>query len=250
MLPLSAPDVAARRCAVEISGLSVVVPVHDEEAAIAGVVHALVREASRFASRFEVIVVDDGSTDRTAAVLDQLARSTPCLRMVRHAANRGYGAALRSGFAVARHAWVLVIDGDGQFDPAELGGVVAALDGYDGVIGYRARRADPLLRRVNTAAWNGLVRRLFRLATRDLNCAFKLLPTALVQDEALVADGAVISAEILVRAERAGYRLAEVPIEHHPRRAGRASGARLRVVARAGVELLRLYRRTRRAERA
>jgi glycosyltransferase involved in cell wall biosynthesis len=249
MLPLSASGVLAQRHAPEIAGLSVVVPVHDEEAAIGEVVRALVPEVARVASRFEVVVVDDGSTDDTAGVLEQLARTTPCLRVVRHGANRGYGAALRSGFGVARYAWVLVIDGDGQFDPAELGCFVAALDGHDGVIGYRARRADPLLRRVNTAAWNGLVRRLFGLTTRDLNCAFKLLPTALVQDRLLVADGAVISAEILVRAARAGYRLAEVPIEHRPRRAGRASGARLHVVARAGVELLRLYRRTRREER-
>jgi glycosyltransferase involved in cell wall biosynthesis len=250
MLPLSAPGVAARRHAPFFGGVSAVVPVHDEEAAIAAVVHALVRELPRVAQHFELIVVDDGSTDRTAAVLAALARSVPALRVVRHGGNRGYGAALRSGFAAARYAWVLLIDGDGQFDPAQLGEVVGALEDHDGVIGYRARRADPWLRRLNTAAWNALVRRLFGLDTRDLNCAFKLLPTALLQDEPLVADGAVISAEILVRADRAGYRLAEVPVIHRPRDAGRASGARMHVVARAGLELIDLYRRIRREERA
>jgi len=250
MLPLSASAEPLRRHAPAIGGLSAVVPVHDEEAAIAGVVQALLHELPRVAARFELIVVDDGSTDRTAAVLDELRRSVPCLRVVRHSGNRGYGAALRSGFAVARHAWVLVMDGDGQIDPRQLGDVVAALDGHDGVVGYRARRADAWPRRLNTAAWNGLVRWLFALETRDLNCAFKLLPTGLVQDQALVSEGAVISAEILVRAARAGYRLAEVPIVHRPRRAGRASGARPGVVARAGLELLRLHRRTRREKRA
>jgi glycosyltransferase involved in cell wall biosynthesis len=206
MLPLSASGVL-RNCVRRRSKASpVVVPVHDETAIADGAGPGARSVAGGLALR--LIVVDDGSTDGSAGVLEQLARSIPCLRVVRHAGNRGYGAALRSGFAAARYAWVLVIDGDGQFDPAQLSGVVAALDGHDGVIGYRARRADPLLRRVNTAAWNGLVRRLFGLTTRDLNCAFKLLPTALVQDEALMADGAVISAEILVRA-RSGYRFAE-----------------------------------------
>lgn len=246
MLPLSASAEALQRRAPVAGGVSAVVPVHDEEAAIADVVQTLLDELPRVASRFELIVVDDGSTDRTGEILADLARSVPCLRVVRHPSNRGYGAALRSGFGVARHAWVLVIDGDGQIDPRQLGDVVAALDGHDGVVGYRARRADAWLRRLNTAAWNGLVRWLFGLAPRDLNCAFKLLPSTLVRDEALVSEGAVISAEILVRAARAGYRLAEVPIVHRPRRAGRASGARPGVVAWAGLELLRLHRRVRR----
>jgi glycosyltransferase involved in cell wall biosynthesis len=246
MLPISVSGEVARRHAPAIGGVSAVVPVHDEEAAIAGVVRGLARELPRVASRFEVIVVDDGSADRTAAVLAGLRRSVPQLRVVRHDVNRGYGAALRSGFAAARHAWVLLMDGDGQMDPGQLGELVAALDGHDGVIGFRAQRADAWMRRVNTAAWNGAVRWLFGLATRDVNCAFKLLPTELLQDETLYADGAVISAEILVRAARAGYRLAEVPIAHRPRRAGRASGARPGVVARAGLELARLYWRMRR----
>ncbi|HWP65839.1 MAG TPA: glycosyltransferase family 2 protein [Candidatus Limnocylindria bacterium] len=250
MLPLSVPGDAARRSAPVLDGLSVVVPVHDEEGAVAGVVHALARELPGVARRYEVIVVDDGSTDRTAVVLAALRRTVPQLRVVRHAGNRGYGAALRSGFAAARHPWVLLIDGDGQIDPGALRDVVAALDGHDGVVGYRVRRADALARRVNTFAWNGAVRWLFGLAPRDVNCALKLLPAELVQDHALQTDGAVISAEILVRAARAGYRLAEVPVMHRPRRSGRASGARPSVVARAGVELVRLYWRTRREARA
>jgi glycosyltransferase involved in cell wall biosynthesis len=250
MLPLSAPGIASRRQAPALPGLSVVVPVHDEEDAIGPVVHALVRELPGVARRFDVIVVDDGSTDGTTAVLADLAAALPAVRIVRHAYNRGYGAALRSGFEAARHPWVLVIDGDGQLDPGQLGHVVAALDGHDGVVGYRTRRAEWWWRRLNTAAWNGLVRALFDLEVRDVNCAFKLLPASLVRDGALEADGAVISAELLVRASRAGHRLAEVPITHRPRRAGRASGARPGVVARAGVELLRLYRRTRREARA
>jgi len=217
---------------------------------VADVVRALGRVLPGVAERFEVIVVDDGSTDGTADVLEMLRTQTPWLRIVRHATNRGYGAALRSGFQAVRHPYVFVMDGDGQFDPGQLAEVVTALGDHDGVIGYRARRADRLVRRLNTAAWNRVVRRLFGLSARDLNCAFKLLPSALVQDAPLLADGAVISTEILVQASRAGYRLKDVPVAHRPRRAGRASGARLRVVTRAGIELLQLYQRARRVVRA
>jgi hypothetical protein len=164
-----------------------------------------------------VVVVDDGGADGTVVTApgdrcrSASCGATPIAATARRCAR----------IAAARRAWVLLIDGDGQMDPGQLGELVAALDGHDGVIGFRARRADAWMRRVNTAAWNGAVRWLFGLVTRDVNCAFKLLPTELLQDETLCADGAVISAEILVRAERAAIGWRKCRSRIAPRRSGR-----------------------------
>ena len=250
MTPTATAPAALALAPQPLAELSAVVPVHDEAENVAGVVFALCTVLPEVARRWEVIVVDDGSRDGTDAVLAELATGAPALRVVRHARNRGYGAALRSGFAAARHDWIFLVDGDGQVDPQQLADAVGALADHDGVIGYRTARADVLGRRLATRLWNGLVRRLFGLRTRDVNCAFKLLPAALVRDEPLVSDGAVISAEMLVRAAQSDHRLAEVPVVYRPRLAGRASGAQPRVVARAGMEIVRLYLQARRRERA
>jgi len=220
-----------------LSELSVVIPVHDEEGAIAEVLEMVRRAAPRAAGRWEIVVVDDGSTDGTPAVLRTLAAADSRVRVVRHDANRGYGAALRSGFAAARFEWVFLTDGDGQLDPGQLPEAVMALGDADGVVGYRLRRSDSWARRLNTALWNGVVRTVLGVPVRDLNCAFKLLPRRVLAPEALRATGAVISAEILARASRAGCRFAEIPVAHRPRRLGRPSGARPRVVLRAAWEL-------------
>lgn len=226
--------------------LSIVVPVHDEEDAIEAVLLAARSAAPRAAVRWEVVVVDDGSLDRTPALLDGIAARDPRIRVVRHDRNRGYGAALRSGFAASRFEWVFLTDGDGQLDPAQLPDAVAALRDADGVVGYRRRRADSFARRVNTAIWNGVVRSALGVPVRDLNCAFKLLPRAVLAPDGLTTTGAAISAEILARAARAGFRLAEIPVVHRPRRGGRSSGARPAVVLRAAWELPRLCWRLRR----
>lgn len=226
--------------------LSVVIPVHDEEGTIAEVVDAVRATAPRVASRWELVVVDDGSRDGTAAVLRRLVSADARVRIVRHAQNRGYGAALRSGFAAARFDHVFFTDGDGQLDPRQLPDAVAALRGADAVVGYRLRRSDSPARRLNTALWNGVVRAVLGVPVRDLNCAFKLLPRRVLAPEGLRADGAVISAEILARAVRSGFRFAEIPVDHRPRRRGRPSGARPAVVLRAAWELPLLCWRLRR----
>jgi cellulose synthase/poly-beta-1,6-N-acetylglucosamine synthase-like glycosyltransferase len=223
-----------------LPGLTAVVPVHDEEATLAAVVEGLLGVLPAVARRWELVIVDDGSRDATAAIADRLARERSTVRVVRHGRNRGYGAALRSGFAVARHDFVFWMDGDGQFDPRELPALVAALGDRDAAVGYRRRRADPWPRRLNTVAWNALVRACFGLAVRDVNCAFKLVRRAALAAAMPAACGAMVSTELLVRLGQRGCRIAEVPVGHFPRRAGRPSGAAPRVVLRAFVELARL----------
>ena len=228
-----------------LSSLSAFFPARDEEANLLPMAQAMLRVLPAVAERWELIIVDDGSRDATGALADELARAHPEVRVIHHPVGRGYGAAIRSGLRAARHDYVFFTDGDRQFDPAEITALIARVDGADVVVGYRHARSDPLGRRLNSAAWNLLVRALFRLPVRDVNCAFKLFRRAALDGIEPEADGAMVSTELLARICRRCLRVVEVPVGHFPRRAGAPSGARPRVVARAFVELVRLHRRLR-----
>ncbi|HZP43962.1 MAG TPA: glycosyltransferase family 2 protein [Candidatus Binatia bacterium] len=230
-----------------LAGLSAVIPVHDEEANLLPMGEAVLAVLPRVATRWELVVVDDGSRDATPAVAEALAARCRAVRVVRHPVRRGYGAALRSGLAAARHDVVFLTDGDRQFDPAELARLVPALADADAVIGYRRARADPRGRRLAGSAWTRLVGLLLGVRVRDVNCAFKLIRRSALEGVTLEAAGAAVSAELLVGLARRGRRIVEVPVAHFPRPAGRPSGGDLRVAARAALELLRLVRRTRHA---
>lgn len=225
--------------------LSVFFPAYDEGENIGRVVERALEVLPRAAAKFEVIVVDDASRDATPAVAAALAARHPgVVRHVRHPENRGYGGAVKTGLAAARFAHVFFSDGDGQFDLAELPDFLAPLaqGEADAVIGFRRRRRDPPLRLVNAYCWGALVRTLFGIGARDVDCAYKCLPTELVRRLDLKSEGALISTEILAKLERAGCRFAERPVTHLPRERGRATGANLRVILRAFRELFRFRR--------
>jgi glycosyltransferase involved in cell wall biosynthesis len=228
-----------------LPGLTVVLPCHDERENVAAAVAAARSAARRFARRVEIVVVDDGSTDGTGAIAAELERALPELRVVTHQENRGYGAAVRSGIAAATMPWILLTDGDLQFDLLELEAFVPQAHGSDLVVGRRLGRADPLGRRLAAAAWNVLVRVLFRLPVRDVDCAFKLMRADTVQPLELTADGAMVSTELLARALRAGASVVELDVRHRPRLAGEQSGGSPRVIARALLELAALRRELR-----
>ncbi len=222
--------------------LSAVFPCFNEEQNVAQVVQQAHRVLSELRdsgalSLFEIVVVDDGSADKTVRVLRELAQEIPAVRWVRHATNRGYGSALITGFANARLPWVFYSDGDGQYELSELKNALAALGEADLVIGYRARRGDEsAVRDVNGRAWTALTNRLLGLGVRDVDCAFKLMPRNLLRP-ALRSGGAMIDAELLARARSRGLQIAEIPVSHLPRTAGTSTGADPRVVARAFLEL-------------
>ena len=217
--------------------LSVVVPCFNEEGNIARVVGQAAEVGRRLASDLEIIVVDDGSTDDTAQVLATLGESVPELTIVSHPQNRGYGVAVRSGLDRAAMDCIFLTDGDGQFDLDELPAAIELLREHDVVAGYRTHRQDGWWRLLLGRSWTVLVNRVFGLRVRDANCAFKLVPQSLLLSSDLRSQGALISAEILFEAQRLELRVAECAVSHYPRQTGRQSGASLRVIATAFMEL-------------
>lgn len=229
----------ARRPRLE--GLSVFLPSHNEEGNVERVVAAFNAALPRITSDYEIIVVDDGSSDRTGQIADRLAGSDPHVGVIHHEQNRGYGAAVISGIAAATKPWVLMCDGDGQFDAADVQAMAAFAGDFDLIVGNRARRADHLGRRLNGSAWTTLMRLLFGIRARDVDCGFKLFRRELINAGELRARGAMISAELMARMAGRGARIREVDVRHFPRQTGAQSGANLKVVMRAFRELFLLY---------
>jgi glycosyltransferase involved in cell wall biosynthesis len=224
-----------------VPGLSVFLPSHNEEANCERVVGGYLDVLPDFADDYEVIVVDDGSRDRTGEIADRLAAGNSHVRVVHHPVNRGYGGAVISGIRAARMPYVLLSDGDGQFDPRDIGKLLAFVPDYDVVVGRRVYRADNLVRRVNGEAWTLLVRMVLGVRVHDIDCGFKLFRRELIERVELRAQGAMISTELMARLAGLGAKVREVEVSHLPRTAGEQSGANLKVVARAFKELFTLY---------
>jgi glycosyltransferase involved in cell wall biosynthesis len=230
--------------------ISAVMPAYNEEANLEQSVDRMARALETNARGFEIIVVDDGSQDGTAALLERLKAAHQNLRVIRHPVNLGYGAALRSGFDAARFGWIFLMDADNQFDPAEVERLLARIADADIVAGYREQRRDPVLRRLNAWAFFTMVRLLFGRLVRDVNCAFKLMRRDLIGHMPLHSEGALINTEILVLARQANARVVEVPVNHYPRTAGKQTGANLAVVLKAFRELFAFRAEIRKVERA
>jgi glycosyltransferase involved in cell wall biosynthesis len=224
-----------------VGALSYFFPAHDEADNIEALVAEALVELDRWADRFEIICVDDGSTDETGRIADRLAAEHPdVVRVVHHPTNLGYGAAVRSGLHAARFDLVCFTDGDRQFRVADLGRLLRRLSeegpagrAVDVVIGYRIRRADHPLRLVYARIYRVCLRIFFGLSARDPDCACKLFRRTALEGVRLESAGAFLSAELLIKIGRRGGVIVEVGVPHHPRMAGRASGAHPLVVARA-----------------
>ena len=223
--------------------LSIVLPAYDEEANVVEAVQRAVAVAERLCGEYEIVVVDDGSRDATATLVSEAAAADPHIRLVRHPRNLGYGEALRTGFRTARLDLVFFTDADNQFDLEELVRFLPWIDKVDVVAGYRVNRRDSLFRRLNATAWNALVRMLFYVPVRDIDCAFKLFRRSVFDDVQLESVGAMVNTELMVKLGRSGASVVELGVTHYPRTAGQARGASPRVIARALWELTRMYRR-------
>ena len=235
---------AARR-EITRPALSLVFPVFDEERTIGQVIESALTPGQNLFDDFEVVVVDDGSQDGTPRISDQWGRRDARVRVVRHPQNTGYGAALRSGLREASGELVFFSDADLQFDLEEVGALLAHTDDFDIVAGYRSPRRDPLPRRLIARTWGLIVRLLFGLQVRDIDCAFKVFRRPILDAIPIHSLGAFVNTEILVRASSLGASIRQVPVSHRRRLHGTPTGAHPRVMIRAVLELSKLYRELR-----
>jgi glycosyltransferase involved in cell wall biosynthesis len=221
--------------------ISVFFPCYNEQDNIARTAEQALDVLEKLTADFEVIIIDDGSSDATGQIADRIADQNSRVKVVHHPTNLGYGAALQSGFKAATKKLVFYTDGDGQFDIKEMPPLLPLIKQYDIVSCYRLNRQDNLIRKINGWAWTKLVCLLFGMKIRDIDCAFKLYKREIFDKIDLVSAGALIDAEILARAVRKGYTVTQRPVHHYPRRAGEQTGANLRVIFRAFKELFKLH---------
>lgn len=227
-----------------IPGITAFFPAYNDSHTIASLVERVEPILSGVTDDYEVVVVDDGSTDGTGALLDELARRRPHLRVVHHPANRGYGAALRTGLGEATKDLVFYTDGDGQYDVTEITRLLSLMrQGVDVVNGYKLERADKPYRVVLGALYNRVASTAFRLPIRDVDCDFRLIRTRALRGIELESSTGAICVELVHKLHAGGAVFAEAPVHHYPRRHGRSQFFTPRRVLRTVVDLSVLWAR-------
>ena len=224
------------------AGLSVFFPAYNDSGTIASMVIRAVQAAAELTPDFEVIVVNDGSADATPAILDELARTYPHVRVVHHAKNRGYGGALQTGFRSATKELIFYTDGDAQYDPAELSALWERMTpDADLVNGYKISRSDPLHRIIIGRLYHHIVSVMFGLTVRDVDCDFRLMRRTIFERINLEKTSGVICLEMMKKIQDAGFRIVEVPVHHYHRAFGKSQFFNVRRIAKTGVDVLRLW---------
>jgi len=226
-------------------GISVFFPAYNDAATIGALVTAALDILPTLTDDFEVIVINDGSTDGTSAQLDALAKSHREVRVIHHTRNSGYGAALRSGFGAAQKELIFYTDGDGQYDVRELPVLHRLLTPeVDVVNGFKIKRADSRQRKVIGGLYNSLARLVFLLPIRDVDCDFRLIRRRAVASLKLTVNSGAICVELVHQLHRNGCRFAEAPVHHYPRPHGRSEFFTPRRVMHTAFDFLRLRLRT------
>lgn len=221
--------------------ISMFFPCFNEQDNINKMVADALTVLSSVSDNFEVIIVNDGSSDNTASIADKLADENLNVKAVHHPTNLGYGAALQTGFKNCTKQLIFYTDGDCQFDLKEMPQLLEYIDQCDIVSCYRMNRKDSLLRKLNAFCWTSLVSILFKLRIKDIDCAFKLYKSEIFKNIKMESTGALIDTEILARAVRKGYKIKQLGVGHYPRTAGIQTGAKISVILRAFKELFVLY---------
>lgn len=233
----------------KLDELSVFFPAYNEEANIEGTVKKAAKITPRVAKRWEIVVVDDGSKDDTPKIAKKLAKKTEGVSVISHKVNRGYGAALKTGFYKTKYDWIAFTDSDGQFDFSEVTNFIKKQreTGADIVVGYYKKRQVSKGKILTSKMWEYLVYFLFGLKVRDIDCGFKLISRKVLDKISKLESerGAFISSEFLIKAKKKGFRIVEIPVTHRPRVEGMGTGRDLRVILSSFGDLLRLWRKLR-----
>ncbi len=225
-----------------IKSLSIFFPCYNEERNIVPLIQETEKAMKGLAVDYEIIIVDDGSSDKTGTIADTLAQQNPKVKVVHHHKNLGYGAALRSGFQHASKELIFYTDGDRQFKIQEIKKLLPFIDKHSIVTGFRIKRQDNFIRKLNGRLWTWLVNILFKLKVKDIDCAFKLYRREVFSNIELKSNGAFIDTETLVKAHKRGYSIFEVGVKHFPRKFGKQSGANPKVIVKAFYELFKLWK--------
>lgn len=226
-----------------IKEISVFFPFYNEQGNIEQVVQKAVSVLEKVAISYEVIIVDDGSFDNTDKIANSLTQVNSNIRLISHPTNLGYGEALKSGFYNAKYELIAFTDGDGQFDISEIESFLPYFPEYDFVIGYRKKRVDPLHRRVNGKLYRGFIWLIFGLRVHDIDCAFKVIKKEVLNKiPKLESSGALISAELIIKVQKAGFKIKEIPVTHLPRLVGTPTGANPKVIMKMFREVVKFGR--------
>lgn len=226
----------------KLSSISAFFPCYNDGGTIGKMVEAAQGALEMLADDYEIIVVNDGSTDHSAQVLAELSQRMPCLKVITHPKNQGYGAALRSGFAAATKEFIFYTDGDAQYDPREMPLLVQEMeDGVDLVNGYKIARHDPFYRLITGWVYGRITGLLFHLLVRDVNCDFRLMRASVLKSIKLELDGGAICVELVKKMERAGRGIRQVPVHHYARIYGHSQFLHPLRVARLLPELGKLW---------
>ena len=220
--------------------ISVFFPAYNEEAQIRKTILQAEKTLPKITDTYELIIVNDGSKDKTGEIAEELAKKNPRIRVVHHEKNKGYGKAVWSGIQACQYDYVCLIDSDLQFKISEIAKLVKHVPEYEAVIGYRKVRRDPFMRLVNAYGWNKLNLLIFGLKVKDIDCAFKLIKRECVANLPIQSEGAMISAEILIRLKRNNVSIKEIPVTHLPNKKASTTGAKPKVIYRAFRELFSL----------
>ncbi len=226
----------------QIQSLSIFFPAHNEIDNIGPLVEKTIEVVSGQVPDFEVMIINDGSTDGTREKADELEQNYPQVRAIHHEKNQGYGGAVKTGLKSCTKEWVFFTDGEAQFDISEISLLIQHTGEYDAVVGYRMNRQDPYHRKVFAFCWGMLIRILFGFGYRDLDCAFKLFRRKYFDNVELKATGAVISVEFFSILKRQKAKVKQIGVHHYPRKSGQQSGGSPKVVLRAFKELFLLYK--------